>query len=222
MVDADVDLLGSELVDALGLAQEHNLQLGALGVIIDVLGELLVDRVVLDGDVDCNSGLQVDDVGLECVDLMLAVLQLLEQFETRGVFSVDLRLQVQNVLTRLLEVPHHLVLLRVLELALAQKHCDALLKLLETQLGLEISDFSANLLINLGQLSNRLLFVGQFLLALFVLLLALLLDLTDFLLHLFNNVLEVFVIARYLLLKELVVLLVLLQKARQGRRAVVL
>ena len=55
MVDADVDLLGSELVDALGLAQEHNLQLGALGVIIDVLGELLVDGVVLDRDVDSDA-----------------------------------------------------------------------------------------------------------------------------------------------------------------------
>jgi len=38
LVDSDVDFLGTELVDTLRLSQEHDLELGPLWVIVDVLG----------------------------------------------------------------------------------------------------------------------------------------------------------------------------------------
>ena len=53
----DEDTLGAELVDALGLAHEHDFQLLAVGVVIDVLCQLLVDLVVLDRDVDGDARL---------------------------------------------------------------------------------------------------------------------------------------------------------------------
>lgn len=81
LVDAHVDLLGAELVNALGLTHEHDLEFGALWVVIYVLSKLLVDRVVLDGNVDCYAGLEVDDVGAQGVDLTFCFLQLLEQFK---------------------------------------------------------------------------------------------------------------------------------------------
>ena len=82
------DTLGAELVDALGLAHEHDFQLLAVGVVVDVLRQLLVDHVVLHGDVDGNARLQVDDVLAELVNLIaglgqprLVVLHLLQHFK---------------------------------------------------------------------------------------------------------------------------------------------
>ena len=49
------DTLGSELVNALSLAHEQNFELLAIGVVIDVLGNLFVYLVILDWDVNCNS-----------------------------------------------------------------------------------------------------------------------------------------------------------------------
>jgi len=45
----------AELVDALLLSHKHNLELLAVRVVVDVLGEALVNLVVFDGDVDRDS-----------------------------------------------------------------------------------------------------------------------------------------------------------------------
>ena len=56
------DSLGTKSVDTLGLSHEHDLELGSLGVVVDVLSKLPVDRITLDWDVNGNSLLEIDDV----------------------------------------------------------------------------------------------------------------------------------------------------------------
>jgi len=79
LLDTDSDALLAELVDALSLSQEHDLQLCSVRVVVDILCELPVDRVSLGWDVDCDAGLEVDDVALEGLDFVLGVFQTLEQ-----------------------------------------------------------------------------------------------------------------------------------------------
>ena len=78
-LDLDHHATGAELVDALRLAHEHNLQLLAVGVVVDVLGKLQVDRVRLDRDVDGDALLKVNDVGLKRLALSLEITDSLEQ-----------------------------------------------------------------------------------------------------------------------------------------------
>jgi len=106
----DGDSLRAELVNALGFAHEHDLELGAVGVVVDVLGQLLVDHVFLDGDVDRNSLLEVDDVLLELADLHLGVLELLEELETNLIALVNLLLHRHHEVGRLLELVLNLLL----------------------------------------------------------------------------------------------------------------
>ena len=75
-LDAHVDLLGAELVDALCLAHEHQLQLVAIWVVVDELCHLLVDLITLDWHVDGNSCFQVDDVVFESLSLNFKVADL--------------------------------------------------------------------------------------------------------------------------------------------------
>lgn len=66
--------LGTELVDTIGLTHEHDLELLSIRVVVDVLGETLVNLVVLHGDVDSNTSLQVNDVLLEHINFLLPLL----------------------------------------------------------------------------------------------------------------------------------------------------
>jgi len=100
----DHDTLGAELVDALALAHEHDLELLSVRVVIDVLGKLLVNAIVLDRDVDRDARLQVDDVLTELLnlvvgshDLSLVLLHLLEHLELRGLGLVELLLKLVDV-----------------------------------------------------------------------------------------------------------------------------
>jgi len=75
----DHDASRSEFVDTFRLSEEHDLQLLAVGVVIDVLRQFLVGLVALLWDVDGNSGLEIDDVALEDFDLVFCVLQVFEK-----------------------------------------------------------------------------------------------------------------------------------------------
>ena len=79
LLDTDSDALLSKLVDTLSLSQEHDLQLCSVRVVVDILCELLVDHVSLGWDVDCNAGLEVDNVAFEGLDFFLGVFQTCEQ-----------------------------------------------------------------------------------------------------------------------------------------------
>lgn len=52
-----MNAFASELINAFRLAHEHNLELLAVRVVIDVLGNTLIDLVVLNGDVDSDARL---------------------------------------------------------------------------------------------------------------------------------------------------------------------
>jgi len=79
LVNSDSDSLGSELVDTIRLSHEHDLQLLSVGEVVDVLSKSDIDLVSLDGNVDSDSGLEVNDVLLQGVDLELGLLEALEE-----------------------------------------------------------------------------------------------------------------------------------------------
>ena len=104
LLDLDSDTLRAELVDTLGLTHEHDLQLLTLGIVVDVFGEFLVDRIFLHWDVNGDSLLQVDDVLLEACNLNLGVFQLLEHLKAYLVRLVNLFLHDESELRRLLQL----------------------------------------------------------------------------------------------------------------------
>jgi len=75
--DLDLDALCSEPVDAGALTHEHDLELGSVRVVVDELSDLHVDGIVTDGYVDGEASLQLDDVGLEMLELLLVNANLL-------------------------------------------------------------------------------------------------------------------------------------------------
>jgi len=99
-----LDSLAAELVDTLTLTHEHDLQLLAVGVVVDVLSNALVDLVVLDWNVHSNTRFQVNDVvtqdidlGLQVVNATLSLLQLLDQVQRRTLSLIELVLQFMDV-----------------------------------------------------------------------------------------------------------------------------
>ena len=79
-----MDTLGAELIRALSLTHKHDLELLPIGVVVDVLSELLVNSVVLHWNVDGDARLQIDDVLAQRLNFALIVLHLLEHLELRG------------------------------------------------------------------------------------------------------------------------------------------
>ena len=59
---ADVDTLRPKLIDALAVSHKHHLKFITIRVVVNELGHLLVDRVILERNVDRYSCLKVDDV----------------------------------------------------------------------------------------------------------------------------------------------------------------
>ena len=51
----DHDSLGAELVDTFRFSHEHDLKLLPVGIVVDILGQLLIDDIVLDRYVDSYS-----------------------------------------------------------------------------------------------------------------------------------------------------------------------
>jgi len=126
LFDLDGDALAAELVDTLALTHEHNFQVLAIGVVVDVLSDALVDHVVLDGNVDGDSSLQVDNVVAVSLDLgshgfnlsqhvlilLFELLHLLQELEVLSLLVVELVLEVLDVCRCSLQVVLQLFLLR--------------------------------------------------------------------------------------------------------------
>ena len=62
--DLDHDTLRAELVDALGFAHEHDLELLTIWVVVNVLCQLFISSVTLSRNVDSDPRLEIDDVSL--------------------------------------------------------------------------------------------------------------------------------------------------------------
>jgi len=119
--DLDAHTLLTELIDTLRLAHEHDLELVAVGEVVDVVAERHIDLVLLDGDVDSDAALQVDDV-------LLKGAHLLEQLQARLVRLETLLLDLLNVSRCFLEVDLEAVLLAEKLLVLALESFILLLK----------------------------------------------------------------------------------------------
>ena len=75
-----MDALAAKLVNAFRLAHKHDLELLAVRVVVDVFGDAFINQVVLDRDVDCDAGFQVDNVVAEHIDLGFVLMALLIAF----------------------------------------------------------------------------------------------------------------------------------------------
>lgn len=103
-VDFDAHTLAAELVNALRLTHEHDLELLAVRVVIDVLRDLFVDLVVLHRNVHGDARLQIDDVvaqhfnlSLQVVHIALSLLQLLNQVKRRALRLVEFVFQLEDI-----------------------------------------------------------------------------------------------------------------------------
>ena len=97
LLHADAHLLLPKLVHALRLAHEHDLQLLAVRVVVDILGQLVVDGGAFDGDVDGNACLQINDVLLQRLALILFIAKTSEQLKGGLVGLIALVLKTGNI-----------------------------------------------------------------------------------------------------------------------------
>ena len=65
LFDSHSDFLGAELVGALALAHEHQLQFIAIRIVVDELRNATIDSIFFDWDIDGYTGFQIDDVVFE-------------------------------------------------------------------------------------------------------------------------------------------------------------
>ena len=110
-LNLDSHSLGPELIDTLGFPHKHNLELGSLGVIVDIFRQLFVNWVILHGNVNSDSLFQIDDVLLEGADLNFGILKLLEELQGDLVGLVDFLLHGDDVVGGLITLHAHLVFL---------------------------------------------------------------------------------------------------------------
>ena len=96
--------LCAELVHSLRLTHEHDLELLSVGVVVDVLSQLLVKCIVLDWDIHGDASLQIDDVLAQLFDLVvgliklpLVLLHLLEHVQLHGLRLVEFLLELADV-----------------------------------------------------------------------------------------------------------------------------
>ena len=75
---AHPDTLSTELIDTFSLAHEHDLELLAIGIVIDVLSQLQIDLITFDRNVNrIGSLLEINDDLAELVDLVVGLVELL-------------------------------------------------------------------------------------------------------------------------------------------------
>jgi len=104
--------LGSELVNALRLTHEHDLEFGSFGVVVDEFSELSVSLILLDWDVYSDSLLEINDVLLQSINLDLSILKLLQKLQGSLVGFVNLLLKLKNVVSGVVELSLKCLLLR--------------------------------------------------------------------------------------------------------------
>ena len=66
-------------------------------VVVNIFGQLLVNGVSFDWDVDSDTGLKVDNVGAQLFDLVLLVFQLLQHVKLCGLRIVEFLFELNNV-----------------------------------------------------------------------------------------------------------------------------
>ena len=97
------DFFRAKFIDPTAVPHEHNFEPVAVGVVVDELGHFVVDRVVLDRNVDSDSRLQVNDVGFQGLALNFEISHLLQQIKWCLVCRENLIFQLGGVLRGRLE-----------------------------------------------------------------------------------------------------------------------
>ena len=91
-------------------AQEHDLELSSVRIVIDVFGQCFVNRVSLHRDVYGNTSPQLDNVGPERLNLSLVISNPRQQLQGRLVGREALLLKLQDVVCGGLHLPLQLIL----------------------------------------------------------------------------------------------------------------
>jgi hypothetical protein len=111
--DLHLNTLGSKPVDTGALTHEHDLELGSVRVVVDVLSDFHVNGIVTDGHVDGEAGFELDDVALEMLELFFVNANLLQEVKTVLVGGVDLILESSHILRGGSQVGMQLLLVSV-------------------------------------------------------------------------------------------------------------
>jgi len=102
--DLDGNSLGSELVNTFRFSHEHNLQFGSLRIIVNEFGQLLIDGILLNWDIDSDSLFQIDDILFQCLDFNFGVLKLFQKLQRRLISLVNFFLKLENVIGRMIQL----------------------------------------------------------------------------------------------------------------------
>lgn len=110
LINSNTKSFATELINALWLTHEHNLQLWSLGVVVYIFCKLLVNLVITNWNINCDPLLQVNYVLFESLDFSLCLLELFEQFQSRLVSPMSFLFLLQQIVTGCLQLLLHFLL----------------------------------------------------------------------------------------------------------------
>jgi len=111
LFNLDSNSLGTKLVNTFRLSHEHDLEFGSFRIVVDELGELSVNGIILDWDVNSNSLFQVNDVLLKSFNFNLSILELFQKLKRSLVGLVHFFLQGNDIVGGLVKIVLNLLLL---------------------------------------------------------------------------------------------------------------
>ena len=111
LLNLDSNSLGTKLVNTFRLSHEHDLEFGSFRVVVNELGKLSVNRIILNWNVNSDSLFQVNDVLLKSLNLNLSILELFQKLKRCLVGLVHFFFEGNNVVGGLVKIVLNLVLL---------------------------------------------------------------------------------------------------------------
>jgi hypothetical protein len=111
LFNLDSNSLGAKLVNTFRLSHEHDLEFGSFWVVVDELGKLSVNSIILNWNVNSNSLFQVNDVLLKSFNFNLSVLELFQKLKRSLVGLVHFFLERNDVVGGLVKIVLNLLLL---------------------------------------------------------------------------------------------------------------
>ena len=96
----NVNASGSKFIHTCRLSHEHDFQLGAIRIVIDILCKFLIDITVFYRNVYYDATLQLNDVALESFDLQFSIAKWLQQIKRRLVGLIKLAFECHDIIRR--------------------------------------------------------------------------------------------------------------------------
>ena len=94
----------TELINSFTFSHEHDLELGALWIIVNEFCKFTINTVFLNRNVHCNSLLKINNILLKSVDLNLCIFELLEELKWSFVGFVNLFFQFEDIVSTILKL----------------------------------------------------------------------------------------------------------------------